>query len=186
MIMDHQKIATVKYQKQIAKICHNLPKIGNISNICMCLIFNDLSRFFLSNMPDWAQDYHKIGGSRGDNVFYPEYYKNNDYFFPRESQYDHIQQQLVKIEEEKYNYFDTYSILRNSFECKIIFLCLHNKPINNIKDFYKQTINAFEDFAINFIIKTQDIIKEYNPKFSEILLLNNYEYLSLIIKKNIR
>ncbi len=177
-------IPSVQHRLYIAEICRDLKKIKNISNICLCIIFDDHHKFFLSNMPAWAIHYHQLGGVRGDDVFNLTTYKEKDYFLPRSSQYDFIQKNLVKIEEQHYQHYDTYAILRKSSDCNFIFLALHDTPIIDAEKIYRASLAKFEDFCVYYLNKTLNIILEHNPVYKNAFIFSDKFYRKSIIKKS--
>lgn len=179
-----EHIASVKYRRYIAKLCSKLRQQTSIDRICMCIIFNELQKFFLSNMPEWAIHYHQLGGARGDNVFDIESYRNQDVFFPRLTDYDLVQTQLVKIEESEYSHYDTFSIIRKSQQCSFIFLALHDIPTPNPRDIYNQNIKQFEKFCSSFLNNTTNIILEFHPEAKQYLIFSDKYYQYAVITKS--
>ncbi len=190
MIMEHNfndnlHIDSVRYREKINKLVteFGLFRKTEITNFCICICFKDGAKYFLSNMPDWAIDYHKLGGIRCDEVFDLNKMIGLDHFFPRTSYYDALQILLVNREEQQYGYYDTYSLIRHCTDCTFILLSLHDNPIADKQKCYLKTRAIFEDFCVFFIINMVDIIKTKNKKKKELKIFNDFIYLSKTIKK---
>ena len=181
---DHH-IDSVKYAKKIDFIFKEfglLDKTG-ISNFCICFCFRNNDKYYLSNMPDWSIKYHQLGGDRSDEVFDLRIMKNKDFYFPRKSDYDVVQSTLVHYQENNFNYFDTYSLIRRCVDSTIILLALHRKPIDTPLEVYEKTKQTFENFCFYFISNMLDEIKISNPIHKSYRLLNDKTFLEAIIKK---
>lgn len=180
-------IDSVKYRFKIQELFNqfDLTSKTGITNFCICFCFRDNIKYFLSNMPDWAIEYHNVGGARSDEVFNLELMREKIYFIPTKSDYDQIQSSLVNLEEEKYKYFDTYSIVRRSLDCDFILLALHNELITNPQEIYLKTHNIFEDFCLYFINNMKEEIFNKHPFSKNLLIFNDQNKLKNTIKLNL-
>lgn len=180
----HENIDSVKYRVKIKELVNKFDLKGRtgITNFCVCISFRDNKKYFLSNMPDWAIEYHKIGGARSDEVFDLGLMKNKNHFFPRCSKYDDVQKSLVCREEHEFKYFDSYSLIRRCIDCTIILLALHDKPAQNPQRIYDETRNEFEEFCIFFLSNMLDEIKVKNDDRKGLLIFNNIDFLSEVIR----
>lgn len=142
--LQHEYIDSVKYRKKIKELFDSstlFEKTG-ITNFCICISFRDDKKYFLSNMPDWAIQWYKIGGSRADEVFNLELMKNKNHFIPRDSDYDVIQNSFVIKEQNEYGYFDTYSLIRRCTDCTFVLLTLHNIAVDEPRKIYEKTFQV--------------------------------------------
>jgi DNA-binding CsgD family transcriptional regulator len=187
MVIDfasYENIDTVKYRDKIRRLYDEyclFNKTG-ITNFCICICFRDNRKYYLSNMPDWAIQWRKAGGSRSDEVFDLELMKHKDYFFPRKSEYDMVQNSLVIREENEFNYFDTYSLIRRHIDCTFILLALHNKKIENPEEVYTNTRSEFENFCIFFIKNMLIEIMLSNKEYRVLQILSDRNLLEKVIK----
>lgn len=182
---ENQHIDSVKYYKKINWLVQKfgLVEKTGITNFCFCFHFGD-RKYFLSNLPDWAIEYHKMGGLRCDEVFDLVNMKGRDHFFPRTSDYDDLQVMLVKKEEKKYGYYDTYSLIRRCIDCTFIFLSLHNQPLEDRINCYKRTREIFEEFSIFFIESMKEEIFLKNVEAVNFKIFNDSVFLRKVIKKD--
>lgn len=183
----YEHIDSVKYRNKIQELVHSfdLIKKTQITNFCVCICFRDNKKYFLSNMPDWAIEYHKIGGTRSDEVFELELMKNKNYFIPRCSNYDVVQNSLVVREELEYGYFDTYSLIRRHVDCTFILLALHKTAVVDNEKIYESTRDDFENFCIFFIQNMLSEIKEKNKEHRSLQILNDPKLIAKVIKQGI-
>lgn len=165
-----KEIPTVKFKEKIKKHCKNIPYDLGIDFFCLCII-DVLSnkKYFLSNMPEWAKEYHKIGGARCDEVFCPETYTET-FLIPSDLEYDFVQEQLVGKEEKIYGHYDTYSIIRRTENFTFIILALHNENKEDKLNIYQKTLPLLEKFIVNFILNMKEEIEES----CEFILNNSY------------
>jgi DNA-binding CsgD family transcriptional regulator len=181
---ENQHIDSVKYRMKINQLVEKfqLQDKANIAHFCIALIFRDNKKYFLSNMPDWAIEYHRMGGNRSDEVFDLELMKGKHYYLPRNSRYDEIQNSLVNREESDFGYFDIYSLIRRCLDCTFILLAAHTSPITDLQKIYEETRDQFEDFCIFLIDQMRDEIKLKNNEHKNLLILNDLRQLQKIIK----
>lgn len=181
--LEYEYIDSVKYRNKIKSLVdsYKLQEKTGISNFCMCICFRDNNKYFLSNMPDWAIEYHKIGGPRSDEVFNLELMRNKNFFIPRHLKYDYIQRSLV-VQEEKFKYFDTYSLIRRNVDCSFVFLALHNNPCENPQKIYTDSQNEFESFCLYLIENMLKEIKDKNSAQKSLLVFNNSYSLKEVIR----
>lgn len=180
----YNEIDSVKYREKIKQLYldFSLFEKTEITNFCICIIFKDNTKYFLSNMPEWAIQWHKLGGSRADEVFNLETMKNKNFFIPKLSQYDQIQQSLVDKEEIEFRYFDIYSLIRRHIDCSFILLALNNHEIIDPQNIYYNTYAIFEDFCIYFLSSMIDEIKLKNSQCKNLSIFSNNILLKSVIK----
>lgn len=180
----YEHIRSVKYRHKIKQLVSSfgLERKTGITHFCLVMIFEDGKKYFLSNMPDWAIEYHKLGGGRGDEVFDITKMKGLTHFYPRLSHYDPVQNILVEKEENTYGYFDTYSIIRRSADCTFIALAVHNTSNIDCEDCFRRTRDVFEDFIVNFISSMYEEIKADNHSNAYLSILSNTSYLRSVVK----
>ncbi len=183
----YEYIDSVKYRKKIEKLVDSFEfvKKTQITNFCICVCFRDNKKYFISNVPDWAIAYHKMGGARSDEVFDLEIMKNKNYFIPCSSNYDDIQKSLVIHEEQEYGYFDAYSLIRRCVDCTFILLALHNKVVVNHDEIYRNTYHDFENFCIFVIQNMLNEIKEKNKEHRSLQILNDSKLVAKVIKEGV-
>ena len=181
----YEVIDSVKYRYKINKLYaqSQLATKTPITNFCICICFKNNKKHFLSNMPDWAIEYHKIGGARSDEVFDLEQMKNKLYFIPQKNKYDKIQETLVDLEENKYGYYDAFSLIRRNVCCDFILLALTNKYETNPEVIYENYFENFEDFCISFIDNMKDEIFSRNHFAKNLSIFTNNNTLSKAIKR---
>jgi len=180
----YEHIDTVRHREKIKRLFteYALIEKTGITNFCICICFRDNRKYYLSNMPDWAVLWHQVGGSRSDEVFDLELMKHKNYFIPRKSDYDMVQNSLVLKEENEYGYFDTYSLIRRHVDCTFILLALHNKRMDNMEDIYVDTRNEFENFCIYFIENMISEIMQSNREYRVLQVLCDRNLLEKVIK----
>lgn len=168
----YEKLDTVKHREKIKRLFieYSLFEKTGITNFCVCICFRDNKKYYLSNMPDWAIQWHKAGGSRSDEVFDLELMKHKNYFIPRNSSYDMVQNSLV-LKEEEFNYFDTYSLIRRHSDCTFVLLALHNQKMENLEKIYIDTRDEFENFCIFFIKQMLSEIVQTNKEYRVLQVL---------------
>jgi len=182
----NQHIDSVKYKDKIDSLVKEfqLTRKTGITNFCICFSFKAGRKYFLSNMADWAIEYHEMGGTRSDEVFDLDRMSGRDFFLPRSVTYDLLQKLLVR-KEEKYGYYDTYSLIRRCVDCTFVLLSLHNYQVEDKKNFYLNTKTIFEEFCAFFI---QGMVKEIltkNKGERNLRIFNDNVYLTKIIKKEL-
>ncbi|EKD71103.1 MAG: hypothetical protein ACD_46C00270G0002 [uncultured bacterium] len=183
----YEIIDSVKYREKIQQLYleFSLYKKTKITNFCIGICFKDNKKYFLSNMPDWAIQWHKIGGSRSDEVFNLELMRNRNHYIPRHSKYDFVQQFLVEREEENFKYFDTYSLIRRHTDCTFILLALHNHKVIDPQKIHDDTYDIFEDFCIYFISNMITKIIEKNSEYKSLPIFTDKRLLTLTIKNGL-
>ena len=86
---------------------------------------------------------------------------------------------------EAYGIYETYSIIRQSEDVKIIAIAHHDQRIINPASYYEKTVSAFEDFTVAFIDNMLDIIKECCPTLALTTFIKDADYRADIIKRKI-
>lgn len=179
---EYNFLNSVRYADQIKRLSASIKSTVGFSNFCICIIDNlTAEKYMLSNMPDWAVEYYKLGGYRSDKVFCKEYVKGKREFFPRLDDYDYIQDILVKKEEGVYGYFDLYALVRTCYECTFILLAADKDSSLDSKKIFYETRGKFERFIIDFLSRMSDEILESCAFSDRLSLLYNNKYLSKIM-----
>lgn len=183
----YEHIDSVKYRVKIRSLFdkYNLAEKTSITNFCICFCFRDNSKYYLSNMPDWAIQWYEIGGSRSDEVFDLALMKNKNYYIPRYAKYDPIQKSLVVKEEDEHGYYDVYSLIRRHIDCTIILLALMDGEPEDPKNMYDQTKDEFENFCIYFLKSMLDEIKSKNSENKKLQILSDVNLLERVIKNGV-
>lgn len=174
-------ILSLLYQDTIEKVCTPLSKIGLKYFVCY-MVFNNGQAFVLSNM------FHMLSS------YYNEEYYKQDYSFRPEITIDTTHylcdatiattKEFQNILENRFGIYRSYYIIRNSPECQFIFGAIKGHKSDNNQNFYKKTLEPFEDFCCHFVDNTINIIKRYNPTYYSALILNDANYRKSIIKSN--
>lgn len=186
MLKHYENIGSVKYRQKIKELAIHFDLEGKtgITNFCVCTLFRDNQKYYLSNMPVWSVEFHRLGGARSDVVFDLEAMKGRNFYISSLQEQDDIQM-TINNSHEQHGYFDIYSLIRRSFDCSFILLALKTNPVNDPYQFYLQTREVFEDFCIYFISNMLEEIKLKNNEHKALLILNDTTFLSTIIKNNI-
>lgn len=179
---DYNFLNSVRYARKIQYLSANMQNSVGFGHFCICIIDNkSADKYMLSNMPDWAIEYYKIGGYRSDKVFCKEFFHGKREFFPRLDVYDHIQQLLVEKEENIYGYFDLYALVRCCYECTFVLLAVDKENKIDVRKVYSQTYIAFEKFVVNFLCDMKEEIIDSCAFSDRLSLLYNEKYLNRVI-----
>lgn len=159
-LREFEFIDSVKHRKKFSELCNNLENIGGIKYFCVCLVINSKEKYYLSNMYKWAIPYYIMGFRRSDVDFSPERYAGVEYFFPREIKGDPVQEEIVRIEQEYYKTYDTYTLVRRCPECTLLIATFHDHPVKDLQQIYRSTVHDVEKFTIDFVEDTIDVVNE--------------------------
>jgi DNA-binding CsgD family transcriptional regulator len=179
---DYSFLPTVKYRDKIADICSDLPKIQDIKYFYLVLKTEFSKSLCLGNTPDWSLTYHKYNLARLDVGANPN--EDSDYIIS-----DHVKKDFLTNHFyqwfESYGIYETYSILRQSEDVKIIAIAHNDKHIIHPETYYETTSHLFEDFTLLFIDKMLDIIKACCPAMALTTFIKDADYRKDIIKRKI-
>ncbi|NNM59668.1 MAG: helix-turn-helix domain-containing protein [Legionellales bacterium] len=174
------RIVSIVHQNEIEMICKGLPKEGGLKYFVCYVIFNNAQTFVLSNM------FHML------IPYYTEQYYKQDFSFRREITSDvnyylcdrvkNVSAEFSDILESKFKINRAFYIVRNSPECQFVFGCIPKEKPSNFDDFYQMTLEKFENFCVEFVDRTVDIIKLHNPSYNQAIILNDKTYRKSIIK----
>lgn len=174
------KIVSIIHKEQIEAACQILPKINGMKHFVCYIVFNNGQTFVLSNI------FHML------IPYYVEEYYKQDYSFRREitSEVTHylcnktetVSANFSDCLESRFSVYRAFYIVRNSPECQFVFGCIPEKKPDNYDEYYKLTLNKFEDFCCDFLEKNLDIIKLYNPLYANSIVLNDKYYRNRLIK----
>lgn len=181
--MNTLSIPSITHKADIKALCSQLNHIGNIRYFVLYMIFNDGKQFVLSSTPEkfltlyWHEKFYNY-----DHSAKLESFNNEDHYLCAENLGAEVL--FKETLEEKYNMHRTFYITRKSPECRFVFGALHDSFVNNPRQLYRATLTKFEDFCIEFLDKSIDMIKLYNPSYTRSIILNDKYYRKDIIKNN--
>lgn len=163
-------ILSLSHKNKINIACQKLGSLG-LQYFVMYIVFNDGSRFVLSNVyhlliPYYTDEFYKEDFSFDHNVIC-----NKDHYLCDETM--SVSSDFKIALEERFNIHRAYYIIRPSTECTFVFGAIKGKKFENHLNFFNSTVHLFEDFCINFVDSTLDIIKDNNPRFKRSFILNN-------------
>ncbi|MCE3238132.1 MAG: Bacterial regulatory protein luxR family [Gammaproteobacteria bacterium] len=173
-------ILSLGYRKQIDEACKGLEEL-NLKYFVMYIVFNDGSRFVLSNIYHMLVPYYIEGFYKEDYHVKPEIIRSTDHYLCDQA---NVTSSRFKIMlEERMNVHRAYYIVRDCAECTFIFGAIKGEKFDNYKKIYVNTINDFENFCITFVEKTLNIIKDYNPLYKKAFIFTNPQLLRAVIKR---
>ena len=176
-----QLIPSLVYKNDIATLCNPLNKIGNIRYFVLYIIFNDGKQFVLSSTPEeflslyWHEKFNQYDYSANLHSF-----NNIDHYLCDDNLA--AEPQFKELLEQRFSMHRTFYITRKAPECRFVFGALHDHRIFNPHELYRSSISTFEDFCIEFLDKTIEIIKLNNPNYSHSIILNDKYYRKSLIK----
>jgi len=174
-------IPSLVYKPVIEQICAPLCAISEIRYFVLYVIFNDGQKFVLSSTPSdflslyWHEKFFKYDHSTELSLFSKE-----GYYLCNEN--PGAEAIFVETLESQYSMYRTFYMMRECPECRFIFGALHDHQVADPVNFYKASKNKFEDFCIDFVDKTIELIKLYNPSYNRSIILNDKLYRKSIIK----
>lgn len=175
-------IPTVLHRQQIADICCDLSKIINMKYFYLLITTNFSKPLCLGNTPDWSVTYHKHHLERLDIGLNPN--EGQSYILTDLIPKDPLVQLFYKWY-EAYGIYETYSIIRQSEDIKITAIAHSDKRILDPVSYYESTIDSFEDFTLEFIKKTIDLIKMHRPVLAISPFIIDEKYRNDVIKNRI-
>lgn len=175
-------LPTIKYRDQIADICGDLPKIQDIKYFYLVLKTEFSKSLCLGNTPNWSLTYHKFNLGRLDVGANPN--EGSDYIISDYIQKDFLTSHFYQWF-ESYGIYETYSIIRQSEDVKIIAIAHNDRHIIQPETYYEATLHLFEDFTLLFIEKMLNIIKECCPSLTLTSFIKDADYRKDIIKRKI-
>lgn len=177
------RIPSIIYKPTIESLCDPLRSIGNIRYYVLYIVFNDGQKFVLSSTPEkflslyWYENFLKYDYSTELDLFS----KDNYYLCNEKLGADILFKETI---ETKFSMYRTFYTMRESPECRFVFGALHDHQVIDPANLYKSAIDKFEDFCIDFLDKTIDLIKFHNPNYNRSIILNDKLYRKSIIKRN--
>lgn len=174
------KIVSIVHQNEIEAICKSLPKECNLKFFVCYIIFNNSQVFVLSNMFNMLIPYYTEQYYKQDFSFRKEITSDINYYLC--DKIKGVTDEFSNLLESRFNINRAYYIVRNSPECQFVFGCIPKDKPNNFEKFYHLTLEKFENFCIDFVDKTIDLIKHYNPSYGHAIILNDKLYRKSVIK----
>lgn len=176
-------IPSIAHKSIIDDLCSPLHLIGDIKYLVIYIIFNDGKKFVLSSTPEnflsmyWGEEFFTHDYSDKLELFT----EDNYYLCDKTLGSTILFKETLEL---KFNMHRTFYITRQCPECRFVFGALHGDRVNNSIHLYKTVLDKFENFCIDFLDKTIDIIKLYNPNYNRSIILNDKSYRKSIIKRN--
>jgi DNA-binding CsgD family transcriptional regulator len=176
-------IPSIVYKPTIENLCGTLKSIGDIRYYVLYIIFNDGQKFVLSSTPEkflslyWYEKYFIYDHSTDLNLFS----KSSYYLCNENLGADVFFKETI---ESKFSMYRTFYTMRECPECRFVFGALHDYQIHNPDNFYHSIIDKFENFSLDFLEKTIDLIKFHNPAYNRSIILNDKFYRKSIIKRS--
>lgn len=174
-------IPSIVHKLEIEELCKPLTYISNIKDFVLYIIFNDGQKFVLSSTPNdfltmyWHETLNMLDHSSEHELFI-----NDNYYLCNEKL--GAEPAFKEILEAKFNMYRTFYTVRKCPECRFVFGALHDHQVLDPAMVYKSAINKFEDFCVDFIDKTIDLIKLHNPEYNRSIVLNDKSYRKSVIK----
>ena len=173
-------ILSLAYKNDISFLCADLKKLG-LGNFSLYIVFNNGDTFVLANTFEiskayWLEKWYLEDFTYSTNMLNPP----NGYYLCNEKQV--LSTGLKDILEEKYDLYRVYNIVRSHPECTFVFSAISNQKKDDDLQFYKKSINDFEEFCIKFLDHFIDLIKNLNPAYKYSFILNNPNLRRAVIK----
>ncbi len=111
-------IISLRYQNQIQNTCAYLPKIG-LRYFVMYIVFNDGSKFVLSNIFHMLESYYAESLYKDDYSFRLDTITNTTHYFCDRAL--SVSNKFKQMLEERYNAYRTYYLIRECPECTFVF-----------------------------------------------------------------
>lgn len=172
-------ILSLKYRQEITSFCKSLSKIG-LDYMVMYVVFNDGSRFVLSNIFHMLEAYYGESLYKEDYSFRSETIENIDYFLCDST--TAVSKKFKKMLEERFGVHRAYYIVRDCPECVFIFGAIKKEGFDYYDQIYKDTVRDFEDFCVSFTDEFLDLIIQYNFSYRHSFILTNPAYRKAVIK----
>lgn len=172
-------ILSLKHRQEIETFCRELPKIG-LDHIVMYIVFNDGSRFVLSNIFHMLESYYAEALYKEDYCFRLETIMGLDHFLC--DQTAAVSLKFKQMLEGRFGVRRAYYIIRECPECTFIFGAIKKDGFESCDDIYQNTRSDFENFCVNFTHQFIDLIIQYNREYAGSFILNNASYRKAVIK----
>ena len=173
-------ILSLGHQRQINDVCRGLNSF-DMNFFVMYIIFNDGSRFVLSNIYKLLIPYYTEGFYREDYSFKPDIIFSGDYYLC--NKVESVSENFKKILEERFGVHRVYYIVRSCTECTFVFGAIKNKKVLNYDKAYRDTVHEFEDFCLGFTNHFLELIKDCNPNYKRSFIFTNDNLRRAVIKK---
>lgn len=180
MFKNIPKIISLIHKQEIESICQILPTFENIKYFVFYAIFNNGQVFVLSNTFNMHIPYYMEELYKHDFSFRKEITANVNYYLCDRT--NSVSDEFSSILESRFNIFRAYYLVRNSPECQFVFGCIPEKKVDDFQSYYDSTLEKFEDFCVDFVDKTINIVKMYNPTYTNSIILNDKIYRKSVIK----
>lgn len=172
-------IVSLKYRREIEEFCRSLPNIG-LDHMVMYIVFNDGSRFVLSNIFHMLEAYYAESLYKDDYSFRLETITGIDHFLCHDTVA--VSLKFKQMLEERFGIHRAYYLVRECPECVFIFGAIKSQPFKDCASIYQGTREAFEDFCVNFTDQFLDLIIHYNAIYRNAFILTNTAYRKAVIK----
>lgn len=172
-------ILSLKHRQEIETFCRELPKIG-LDHIVMYIVFNDGSRFVLSNLFHMLESYYAEELYKEDYCFRLETITGLDHFLCDKTAA--VSMSFKKMLEERFGLCRAYYIIRECPECTFIFGAIKKHGFESCDLIYKDTRPEFEDVCVSFTHQFIDLIVQYNRGYARSFILTNPSYRKAVIK----
>lgn len=172
-------ILSLKHRQEIEIFCHALPKIG-LDYMVMYIVFNDGSRFVLSNIFHMLEAYYAEELYKDDYCFRLETITGIDHFLCDKTV--SVSLKFKQMLEERFGLHRAYYMVRECPECTFIFGAIKKQGFNHCDVIYQDTLPDFEDFCVNFTHQFIELIIEYNSRYAGSFILTNQAYRKAVIK----
>lgn len=173
-------IISCAYKDQIDQACKSLSKLG-LKYLVMYVIFNDGSRFVLSNIYQLLVPYYKEELYKEDFHCAPDIISKGDFICDTTQA---VSEHFREILEKRFNVHRNYYIVRRCPECTFIFGAIKNKKVESCVEVYKNTMEDFEHFCANFLDQLVEIIRAHSPKYKNSFILTNARLRRSVITRN--
>lgn len=163
-------ILSLAYKDHIDEVCQRLSQLG-LKYFVMYIIFNDGSRFALSNLYHLLLPYYGEGYYKEDYSYQPEITHGIEYYLCDRT--PAVSENFKNALEQQFNIYRAYNIVRRCPECTFIFSAVKDKAFDKVEEFYRSSVKNFENFCIEFVNRFVRVIKQYHPQYNRSLILNN-------------
>ena len=172
-------VLSIAYKDPMDDICKGLARLG-LKYFVMYIVFNDGSRFVLSNIYHLLIPYYTDGFYKEDFSYNLKTTNNLDFYLcdKTKSISDNFKEQL----ENRFNVHRAYYIIRRCVECSFIFGAIKDINFDSCTEIYNNTINDFEIFCIDFVDCFSNLIVSCNIKYKNSFILTNNQLRRAVIK----
>lgn len=174
------EIISLRYQNQIQNVCTYLPKIG-LRYFVMYVIFNDGSKFVLSNIFHMLESYYAESLYKEDYSFRMDTIANIKHYYCDNT--SSVSNKFKQMLEERYGVYRAYYIVRECPECTFVFGAIRDANFDSSDLIYKDTLQEFENFCADFSDHFIDLIIKYNSSYKNSFVLTNQFYRRAVIKQ---